>query len=194
MWAIAKTKIMCWELEQASEQKSKHASKQRSAKKWPLKLYLQSILQSYVKWGCVYMETVCFNIRILYMWHNVHIDVCLSNCQHAWTVARRNTKMYVCTYGRNVLLYMCAYKASCTIVHMSFIYWGLLPSYACDIHILQQCVRTDKGVTVLWANTTTCTVRSYVVIREVHGLYIVCHIKSSLLGILYVCVKRLNLI
>ena len=68
------------------------------------------------------METVCFTIRILYMWHNVHIDVCLSNCQHVWTVARRNTKMYVCTYGRNALLYMCAYKASCTIVHVSFIY------------------------------------------------------------------------
>ena len=128
------------------------------------------------------------------MWHDVHIDICLCymrNCRH---VSCNDTNMYVCTYRHNVLLYMWFYIALCTIVHVSFMCERLLPLCAYDIYILQQCVRTDKGVTVLWANTTTCTVRSYVGIREVHGLYIVCHIKSSLLGILYVCVKGLNLI
>ena len=137
MWAIAKTKIMCWELEQASEQKSKHASKQRSAKKWPLKLYLQSILHSHVKWGCVYMETVCFNIRILYMWHNVHIDVCLCNCQHVGllpVVIRICTfvhmgAMHYCTcvpIKHRVRLYTCLLyiEGFCRHTHVIFIYYN----------------------------------------------------------------------
>ena len=77
-----------------ASQKGKRAPKHTSEKNAFL-LYLQSHLQGYV-----YMEMICYYIRISYMWQNVHVDVCLRyvcNCRHVWTWSTDRTSMYVCT-------------------------------------------------------------------------------------------------
>ena len=138
-----------------------------------MRSYLQSLISSRdIKWGYVHMEMIRYNIRVSNMWRNVHKGFCLCyvcNCRHIYIV-------YVCTHVVHSYVHF-----HCDAAFAAIRIWY---SYSITMYVR---VWIRNGFMDI--NTGTSTVGSLAHIREVHGLYIVCYIKSSLLGILYKCVK-----
>ena len=138
-------------------------------------------------WGCVYMATLCYIIRRIFIWHNVHIDDCLNhicyvrNCQQYLEISRivricviahSHSDVYNCTRVTNVL-------TTIVVIRM----WYSYTIIQCMFEWKCNCI---MDITLGHASLGICphTIGTWTILH----MY---NIKSYRLGILYVCVNGL---